>query len=319
MSLFALCLLVFRTRGDVDRAFRAVALAGVVVLGVTAFQLLVPGLALPGMVAAVGTVQSNELLPQANLRVGGPLGDYELLAELASLVGIVAFFLSLRTAGARSAAWLGLLLACLVGIGTTSTRSGFITVLLGVLALALFLTRNRGKILAALAGVALLGTIAIPLLHALQSRFDTGFLLERLLATPTDQGLVRMLDRASLWPYFTDRLRGGADLFLGRGVAFDLDSWGTYPHSLPLTLVVTVGLVGALAFFGLLAAIAWRCLSAWRRTGDPYPVLGLVLVAMFAIHELKIEYLRVTSYTWFVWALLGICAASAAVARGEES
>jgi hypothetical protein len=157
--------------------------------------------------------------------------------------------------------------------------------------------------------------LGLPLLHVLQTQAGTGFLFSRSLVS-SGSGIAGILDRGNVWGFFIDRLPHGVDLLFGHELAFDYSLYGTYPHSLPLTLVFTVGIAGAAAFYWLIAAVLWHCVRA-ARAGAPYAGLGVLLVFLFVLDEVKIEYLRVYSYQWFIWGLLGVCAAAARIHHAD--
>jgi hypothetical protein len=310
MALFVACLLILRTPAAVRRAFVALCVGGALVFMVAMVQLLFPSVHIPGLLTSAGSVQVAESGVAQNLRVGGPIGDYELFAELLGLVGTAAVFFGLRSSGSARLGWLALLLCTMIGVATTSTRSGFVILVLGATACIVADRRTTGRARRTLIAVLVLGLVALPIIRELQARLGTGYLFARLSAHSHGGGLLYVLDRATVWRIFLDHLPSRGDLFLGSGPAFDYAGWGTYPHSLPLTLVFTVGILGAAAFYGLLLLIEVRCLVAWRSARSPYALLGAILVGLFAINEIKIEYVRAFNYEWFVWGMLGIAAAA---------
>ena len=317
VALFAGCLFVIRSMRDLRIAIAAVGLAGTIVLTVTMLQVALPSLHIPGLLTSdSGTVQQGLYGIARNLRVSGPLGDYELLAELFGLIGSLGAYLGLRSRGRARLAWLSLVPTSLAGIAVTSTRSGLIVLVLGcgLSVLGRGAVRRWFQLVPIGAGVWLLG---FPALHLLQTHSGTGFLFNRSLVSG-GSGIAGILDRGNVWGFFLDRLPQGTDLVFGRSLAFDYERYGTFPHSLPLTLVFTVGIAGAIAFYWLLAAVLWQCARA-ARAGVPYAGLGALLVFLFALDEIKIEYLRVFSYQWFVWGLLGVCAAAARITAAEPS
>lgn len=311
LALFTACLVMIRSESDVRHAFGAICAGGALIFAMTLLQLISPGLHFPGLLSRVGSVQTNLYGVASNLRLGGPIGDYELLAEFFALVGTIGLFIGLRTKGHEAWRWLACFPIAVVGIAATSTRSGLVVLALGAFA-ALVVGRRRstrGRLLPLVALV----VICVPVLGTLKSHFGTGYLFERVDSTPLHRGLLGFIDRGSVWPYVLGRLPHGADLFFGRGMAFDYPAFGTWPHSLPLTLVASVGILGAISFYSLLAVIGLRCWRAWRLARNIYALLGALVVALFAFNELKIEYLRDFNYQWFIWGLLGVCASAARI------
>ena len=148
--------------------------------------------------------------------------------------------------------------------------------------------RRLNTVLSVGAGVAL----TLPVLAVLQQTIGSGYLPQRIQALHFSGGLARTLDRSGVWTYFADRFPHGKALYFGSGPAFDYERYQTYPHNLALTLIFTVGLLGAITFYGLLFAIVVRCYRSWRTSKSAYAFLAGLLVALFVVNEVKIEYLR---------------------------
>lgn len=307
MALFLLCVVLLRPR-DVPAAFRGIALSGLLVFAVTAMQLLEPSLSLPGMRGGFGTVNVGESGLAADLRVGGPIGDYELLAEFFAVTGTTALFLA-TTESRRRVLWLTAYATAWLGVTLTATRSGLVLLVLGTAAIALR-AGARGRRFVVLGAVGAAGIVgaAVPML---QVAFQTGYGFERLAGTSFEGGFGQTLNRARVWDEFLAALPSTGDLVLGSGPSFDWAWYGIYPHNLALTLAISLGLAGAAAFAALLAVIALRAFRAWRASRTPSAYLVLVLLAVFVVNELKVEFVRLYNYEWFVWALLGVCAAAA--------
>ena len=98
-----------------------------------------------------------------------------------------------------------------------------------------------------------------------------------------------------------------------------------YPHNLYLHLLVTVGVVGTIAFLIFFLVALVRLFRA-PRTGNfateyerGLVRVGLIVLVGFLVDELKIEFLRsgTTDYAHFVFALLGLFIACADQARAE--
>lgn len=314
IAIFLACLICIRSRAALRRAYVALATAGILVVVIAAVQLVLPSLTIPGLLTNVGAIQQENGL--SNLRVYGPIGDYELLGEMLALAAVIAVFLALRSRGLRRLLWAWSVPIFFVGIASTSTRSSFVIFVLGVALILLTLARAEGQHrMQAWVMVALGVVAAIPVITLLQRSFGTGYLFERVQAAPTSGSFAEIIGpRTELWSAFHDQLPRGPHLLFGAGPAFDYDRYQTYPHSLPLTLVFTTGIIGAIAFYSFLATIIGRCVRTWIALKDSYAFVGGLLVVLFVLNELKIEYIRQYNYQWFIWALLGVCAASS-VAR----
>jgi hypothetical protein len=131
--------------------------------------------------------------------------------------------------------------------------------------------------------------------------------------------------RASVWPQAVERwLRHP---FIGSGPYYStekgLDFWH-WPHSLPLYVLNTIGLVGFTFFLWLL----WR---VWRLSTPPtddlgsrdypgaYLLMAHVMLVVFLVDELKIEYLRNLVYPYQVWILFATIVAAHQVRQRERA
>lgn len=313
MALFQAGTVILVTPQHVRRAFAALVIGGYMVVLVTLCQYLHVGL--PGLMSSGGTVRIGESGLASNLRIGGPFSDYELLAEFFGLVGAIAFQLGLTTQHRTRILYFLFVPLALLGIATTSTRSGIVILVLGVAAIA-FSRRSLRRLPAILLTGTGMMLVLLPAINFLQMHAGTGFLFQRLTATSSSSGgFLGFIDRGRIWEYFTAHLPAGFDLIFGQGLAFDFQRYGTFPHSLPLTLIFTAGVLGVAVFAILLGSIAWTCFQRWRDDRSDLAFLGFLLVALFAINEMKIEYVRIFNYEWFVWALLGVCAAAGIAGR----
>jgi hypothetical protein len=317
IAIFTACLSCIRSRADVHRAYVALVLAAVVVVMIAAVELAFPGVTVPGLLTSAGTLRVEH--GTTNFRLYGPIGDYELLGEMLALAAVIAAFLAFRARGIRRIFWGLCIAAFFVGIALTSTRSSFVILIVGI-AVALFALRGgRGRTLRNATVVGAVVAAVIPAISLIQRTVGGGYLFSRLESTDTANGVGGFVGpRWQLWQWFVDQLPSGLRLVVGSGPSFDYEHFQTYPHSLPLTLVITTGLLGAIAFFAFLGLLVVRCGRRWISERDPYAFVGALLIVLFALNEVKIEYLRQYNYQWFLWALFGIVAASS-VARTEAT
>ena len=88
--------------------------------------------------------------------------------------------------------------------------------------------------------------------------------------------------------------------------------WMFYPHSAPLYLLYTIGVVGLTAYiiFGLMVTTR-LARSARSRVEDPFlrglPKLGLLIAAVIFVSELRMEMFRFNLFDYqnYVFALFG--------------
>ena len=280
------------------------------VLAFLALQAAFPSLALPGMSA------TSHVRYGGFYRVGGVLGDYELLAEYLALWGVAALWLAISSHGRKRPLWAAISIACVVGVLATGTRGGAVLYLIGavVVFVAQHRWRRRLRLIAIVAGLVVL-SIATSTYFS-----ETGGLVERVRATPLTNGVTTAINREGLWaPYLV--FDGPARyVVLGHGPGVRLDHLPAYPHNLYVYVYYTQGVVG----LGLMAVVLGAGIlpavtalvrrTEWRADA----VLGL-LVLLFAVGEIKVEFVRLFNYQLAVWCLLGLAAAARAIRKWENS
>jgi hypothetical protein len=286
------------------RALVSLSAGALIVLAIGVLMMLRPGAAVPGMLSFSGSTLYREL-GHASVRFTGPLGDYELAAEMLGISSIALFGVAAGTKGPRKILLSVLGAISLGGILLTGTRAGLIISAVGMALLMLkrqpSRSRNSFLFVVAVVGVAV----------ALTLRFfpDASVVIDRFSRIKFGVGLSQTVNRGNLWPGFLDRISASAGIMFGHGAEYDYLSIGTYPHSLYLYVLYSQGLLGLavlIAFLLRLLVPVFACLrerGAWNTFS-----LGPVLVALFVADQVKIEFTRVYSYQMWIWALLGLVA-----------
>jgi O-antigen ligase len=203
----------------------------------------------------------------------------------------------------------------------TANRGGFITLVVGMGGL-LFLNRKEiGTVRAlqiAVGGASLLLVAAVAVTRL------TGFdlLFSRLEEVTATQGGVPQT-RALVWPEAWNRFLQVPWFGQGPtwrlpmehlGATFPGHVYMDYPHSLYLYLLVTVGVAGFVAFGWFFLTLGRKLLYAARHVHYESPYvdglvrLGPLLVGLFLMDQLRIEFLRPTfgDYQHFVFAFFGL-------------
>lgn len=297
------------------RALLALALGAVGVLAVGVFQLVVPSLTLPGLSSSGAGFLTQEMT-RSTTRFSGPLGDYELMAEMLGLSSLILIGSISTSRGLTRALLVVTGGVAVVGVFMTGTRAGLVVLLLGA-AILLIKHRPLTAYKALPLGVALSAAIAAAVVIALP---DAGGVLGRISDIRLGGSIASTLNRAGVWSVVVDRISGSGNLLLGNGVEYDYLSIGTYPHSLYLYLLYTQGVVGFALFTTLLGRLTAPIVRALRES-VPWDSLSLapLLVLVFSVDEIKIEFTRLFGYQMWVWALLGLAASAIAVRRRERS
>jgi O-antigen ligase len=203
-------------------------------------------------------------------------------------------------------------------------------------------TANRGALLALLlSGVFFLylfrrelgprglmrAVIGIPLAFALSAAVVVNFtdfnrLFDRLAESEIEGGLPDT--RSVTWPMAWEKIQQRPIAGYGPQLLFREEVYARpgvpefilWPHNLYLFLWYTIGIVGLvfyLAFFARLYLEYWAARNA--STGDAVldglPRLGMVIMVVFVIDQMKIEFLRdtATEFQHFIFMLWGAIAA----------
>jgi O-antigen ligase len=292
------------------------------VLLVAMWEAFVPGRPLiPGWIEFKHDV--TEGARAHDIRVGGAFGDYELLAEYCGInLMFVVFLLNQRRSPGARAVLLGLAGLTLLVLFSTVTRGALIAVMASIGYLA-FLIRRRLQVVPVTIMLGAISAGVMVMEWYVRTFTNAGSVLDRLMGTKFD-GLVPDT-RASVWPQAVERwLRNP---IIGSGPYYStekgLDSWH-WPHNLPLYVLNTIGIVGFVFF-------VWVLWKVWRASAPPtddlgspdyagaYLLMGHVMLAVFLIDELKIEYLRNLVYPYQVWILFATIVAAWQVRRRERT
>ena len=311
---------IIKTRQDLQKVFLMQLLSCVLLCLFAVYEQGHPGVSLiPGWI----TLGASSGMTDA-VRVGSTWLDYELFGEYCALNLFLQFFLFTRTTGkTRRYVLAGIMLLTLYCLFATVTRGALLSFLVGS-AYLLWLSRHRLDFVRLVTVLAL----SIGLLFAadfIVSRYsNSGSVMERLFATKLDEHGVPD-SRSGAWeqavenisekpvfghgPYYADR----------KGV--EVQYW---PHNLYLFYGYIIGLVG-LAFF------LWMLWELWRATrpralslghgtyAQGATLLARILLFVFMIDQIKIDYPRNARYSFFVWLLFGLLYAIHRVARDEEA
>jgi hypothetical protein len=264
----------------------------------------------------------------AGYRVSGPFYDYELFGEFMAMGFFLSFFLYRRAGSVNARFFYGALsLLTMFTLLLTVTRGATLAWLGGV-AYLFWLLRRKLKprdvmmtLLIAISAYLLMENVVVNFTRSAS-------VLDRLVKTTFVGGVP---DSRQHWPEVLERILNHP--FIGHGPYYDLGlnrgitGGGLYtyawPHSQYLYFAHTIGFIG----LGVFVLIALKFLiSTYRRKvdslQDPDFTRGLITVLhimllVFFIDQLKIEYVRNPTYHYFPWMLMGLTAAAMRI-HGER-
>ena len=251
-------------------------------------------------------------------RLAGPFGAIGLTAEYLVLSTMLVAFVSVyRVPGHGRPSLAALATLNLLFLVATGNRGGFL-VLLGGGLLFLYMFRDRLSIKTTINTV-IIGVLALSAASYVTvnyTKFDR--LYDRLEATEFEGAMPDT--RVSVWRPSLEQIQKKP--VLGHGPRLRLTDGDSiyrghvqinYPHNLYLYLLYTVGVVGIvayLAFFGAIIRRYWKnaSWSSGDELSDGMTKLALLMIALIAIDQVKIEFLRfgTVDYLQFVFALLAI-------------
>ena len=279
----------------------------------TIFEMLFPGRTLiPNWLYT----QHKARLVMRGIRMGGPFHDYELAAEFFTLNAFFIFLMLIRSRRMATRMLFGFfLLVDLFMMFTTITRGAFFSLIVGT-AYLMVLSRkdiNFVRFSAIVVGM----TVLLVVMEGVVARYTTsGSLFERVMATTFESGLVPS-NRVGTWEGAIER--GMANPLFGQGAGWDFArglTTGMWPHCLYLFYFNITGLFGLGAFLFLIYRLARSTFSGIHASlvTSTFPealmkILHIVLL-IFLFDQIKIEYLRNSKYTYFIWFLFGLIIAT---------
>jgi hypothetical protein len=279
----------------------------------TIFELLFPGrVIIPNWLYT----RHGTSLVMKGFRMGGPFHDYELTGEFFTLNAFIIFFMFIRSKRMLLRALFGaFLLIDIFMMFTTITRGAIFSLIAGV-AYLMFLSRKDLNIVRITYIVAALVAVLI-VMEGVVARYTTsGSLFDRVVTTTFERGFIPA-NRVGTW--FPAIERGMQNPIFGRGAGWDFSeglSKGFWPHSLYLFYFNVTGLFGLCAFIFLIAKLVKSTLSGIKASlvTSPFPEALMkimhVMIIIFLFDQIKIEYLRNSMYTYFIWFFFGLIIAT---------
>ncbi len=267
--------------------------------------------------------------PRDDGRLTGPFGAVGLTAEYMVMAVFISGFLllTMKPGPLLRGVLITLILGSLGAMIATANRGAvFSLVLAGIFFLYLFRKELGTR------GIAI-SLIGLPLAFALSAAVvinftDFNLLFERLADTEIEEGLPDT--RSTTWPMAWSRIQERPILGHGPQLKFSEETYAKkgapefilWPHNLYLFLWYTLGIVGLLAYLAFLGRLFLEYkVASGIHTNDPIlnalPRLGMVLMAVFVIDQMKIEFLRdrTTEYAHFAFMIWGALAAFAVNGR----
>ena len=252
-------------------------------------------------------------------RVAGPFGSTHTTADyLVTQCALIGYWLV--KGAAKKPRWLFLLLGfnflCLV---STGDRGGFVELLVGAVLFLIIFRRDIGGfriVKYCIAGIAVFAVTS----YAVVQYTEFGRLFERLESTQLEgEERPRTLGFTRGIAWYQD------NPVVGRGPKLDVSTrnrriegipyLGAHPHNFILTILVTTGTVGFIAWLVFGTSIITTLIRAARSKGvddedllASLPKLAILILFLFMLGEMRIEMLRdeYWDYQNFMFLLVGL-------------
>jgi O-antigen ligase len=272
---------------------------------------------MPGSVIVPGWLYTGhkQALVMKNIRIGGPFKDYELLAEYFALNIPILILLYVRAKRLLLRyAYFGLIILCFGLLMATSTRGAFISLFAGM-AYMLFVIRRDLNIVRVTAALAVAAVLLLTEETLVAKYTISGGMFNRLFKTKF-VGFIPDT-RAHAWPKALERAK--QHIIIGHSPEWDLSrklEKFNWPHNGYLFYLNITGLFGLITFLLLLytllrSSIKLKATSMYDESFPRALMLVLhVMMVIFMVDELKIDYLRNYLYIYFIWFFFGLIAAT---------
>ncbi len=251
-------------------------------------------------------------------RLSGPFGA-EFTSEYLALASLMLAYLIMNKKLARRwKPWIlwSMLAANIAFMVATGSRGGFLVLLIGLFWGGFWFRRQIGtvRVVASLVAAMFIGSIMIVLITQFT---EFNVFVERVENTEVQNGVLDT--RSVTWPAAIEAIKEKPVLGYGPRLRLHEDLLKPipghtpipYPHSLPLFLLYTLGIVGLTAYSVFFFLLGKRLYAGTRRNTDPefrgLSILGFLMLAIFLIDEIKIEFLRFiqSDYQAIVFTIFG--------------
>ena len=309
-----------RTQEDLKRLHRAQIVTALLVFVIAALEARSAGkIVIPGLLDFQAT--SGHDFNRRDVRVGASFRDYELLSEYCGITFLLALFLWVRARSQTQRVLLGLLALFNIYTMFTTVTRGIIVALGATLPYLFYTIRRHLNPVKFMIGVATILVLAVAM-NALVAKYtNSGDTFLRLSETKVVYGIV---PEARAGPWLNAWRRALVHPILGQGPYYtDMPGYELFwPHNVYLYVANLIGFPGLLFFLAMLFGLG-RILKPTvddlrhKSYADAYLIIARTQLFMFALNELKIDYLRNNIYIFQVWMWFGTWCAAYLVSRDD--
>jgi hypothetical protein len=307
-----------RTQRDLQRFHGAQLVTALVIFLIALWEAHNVGKVLIPGVLDFSMTRGNDF-NRTDVRVGSSLRDYELLSEYCGIALLLVGFYFIRATSTTWRVLMGLFgIFALYTLFTTVTR-GIIVALALVLPYSFYLVRRHLNPVRMISTLVLIGLLAGSMNYLVKQFTNSGDLFERVAATKLVHGIVPE-SRESIWANALGRALTHPIIGQGPYYGVIVGYNNVWPHNVYLYIANLIGFPGLLFFL----LIIWRMLRVLHPRvddlrhpsyADAYLIVAQSQLLVFAVNELKIDYLRNPIYPYLVWTQFGGWVAAYLVSR----
>lgn len=260
-------------------------------------------------------------------RLAGPFTATAMTAEAIVILMLIAAYSIIHETRPR----IKILLALLIGMDSaflvaTGNRGGIISLVLGGVLFMYAYRRELG--MKNVLKITIIGSVLFVVASAIMVRYTSYNLLFERLESTEFHGIVPDSREGwfDLWPRVIEKP------VIGHGPRMQLEGEQfrripgfvpmPFPHSIYLYLLYTVGIFGLVAYLIFFSRVGWRYFRSRRLVSDDrflngLPRLGLIILAVFAVSEFRMEMFRyiLHDYQQFLFVILAVFLGLAEVLR----
>jgi len=324
-EIWIACLLLYflvvncvRTPRDLERLHDAQLVTAFVVFALAALEAREAGrIIIPGLIDFQSTRGHD--FNTRDVRVGSSFRDYELLSEYCGLTLLLTAFRFMR-AKSQTRRWLlGMFTLFNVYTMFTTVTRGVIVALAVTLPYVFYVIRRRLNPVRFMTATFIIIVLAVTMNGIVAKYTNSGDMFLRLSETKVVHGVVPEA-REGAWTNAWKRSL--LHPILGQGPYYDEIpgfEW-LWPHNVYLYVANLYGFPGMLFFIVFLVGlgvILRPVVNDLKHASyaDAYLIIARTQLFMFALNEIKIDYLRNSIYSFQVWLMFGMWTAAYLVSR----
>ena len=326
-EMFLGCVLMYyliinsvRTQRDLQRFHLAQMITALGVFLVAGWEARHAGQVLiPGLLDFSGTAGHD--FNTRDVRVGASFRDYELLSEYCGLFFLLTAFRWIRARSTTQRVLLTLFAIFNVYTMFTTVTRGVFVALAVAIPYVLWVVRRHLNPVRFMTAAAAITVLALTMNFLVATYTNSGDLFQRMSETKVVHGFVPEAREA---PWTNAFQRSLVHPILGQGPYYGEmvghEIW--WPHNVYLYIANLVGYPGLFFYlmilFGLFTMLR-PAVDDLRHASyaDAYLVIGRAQLILFALNEMKIDFLRNPNYTFQVWLMFSTWTAAYLVSRDE--